>query len=390
MTVAAAADELKGTLKKKSGSATTNWSHDDASAPGAGDGILLLEAPSLDRMIDKLTDAAMGGETAQFDQLNGGVRAEFDLRQELRYDDGAGHLPFALALGTSGGTPSTPSPVTGSTTRDQDFTPALNINGLVATFGLGPTASHGTDQPSAHVCPSAMCFGFTMTGEGSGIVEITSRWYGIDVFKVPAPTDDPLAAGITLNATRANIAAATLSSASQRVRMGDLDVFVDDIDGGDDFAGGSGQDYILRASRFELSFERALDWPTYGSQAANAADAVSRPLMPVNQAQQIVPTLTLMFPRWENDNLQAAFATNVPKRIRLKFTGDEIESGYNREFQIDAPHAVPQTHSYDRGDNPEETIAFSLHQAASTPTGFSSADYLRFDLRNEQASDILA
>ena len=112
--------------------------------------------------------------------------------------------------------------------------------------------------------------------------------------------------------------------------------------------------------------------------------------MPVNNAQQTVPQLTLTLPRWGNDLHQGRFAVNTPYRVRLEFVGDQIESGYNRRLRIDLPRCILIDHTPDLGDNIEQTLQFNCYQAPSTPAGFSSADYLRIDTRNEVASDIMA
>lgn len=386
MSTAVAADELKVCLKKKAGSATTNWSADDhTTAPTTGDALQVLSVPAMDRIIEKVENEAMGGETAQSNVVNGSVRAEFQLEHELYYDDAAGHLPLAMGLGTSGGSPSTPGG--GSSTRDQAFTPAVNIHGLVASAYRGPTTSQASNQPSASICPSAAPRAFTIEGEQGGVLRCSSDWLGIDVFRKPAPTDDALDADITLTAAEADIAAATLSATGRRIRFADLTIHIDDEDGGDDFA--SVTTHVVQATRFSLRFERDIKWPEYGSQAAGAPDSAGRPMLPVNNRQHVVPVLTLQLPRWENDNFFGRSATNIKQRIRLEAVGDLIEGSLYQRFRIDLPSCVID-HGQGLSGNLEQTITARCYQASSTPTGFSSADFCRVDVRNTKTSDILA
>lgn len=381
-----AADELKVCLKKKSGSATSNWSADDhGTAPTTGDAIQVLSVPSLDRIVEKVENEAMGGETAQSNVVNGAVRAEFALEQEVYYDDAAGHLPWAMCMGTSGGSPSTPGG--GSSSRDQAFTPALNIHGLVASAYRGPTASQASNQPSASICPSAMPHSFTIEGEEGGVLRCSSQWYGIDVFRKPAPTDDPLDSDITLTAAEADIAAATLSATGRRIRFADVTIHIDDEDGGDDF--GAVTTHVVQCTRFSLEFSRDIKWPEYGSQAGGAPDSAGRPIMPVNNMQRVVPVITLQVPRWDNDNFFGRSVQNVKQRIRIEAVGDLIEGSLYQRFRIDLPSVILQ-HEQGLDGNLEQTLTGRCYQASSTPTGFSSADYCRIDVRNTKTSDILA
>ena len=376
--------ELAACLKKKSGSADSNWSANDASAPGSGDKILLTAMPDLRRQIAKLRDESLGGETAEPSTLNGLQDTSFSLTGYLRYSSTAAFLPWAMCLGTSG----TPSQPGGSLTYDQNYTPALNIDGLVATFGIGPTTSQASRLPAAMICPSTMFTSFRIFGSAGGYVMWEAQAYGIDVFTKPAPTADALDSDITLNWTEANIAAATVATEGDKVRFGDLKFYMDARTGGDDFA--SNNNHVHQISEFELNYSRDLDTGTAASQEANAPDFATRPIMPLNSATMPVPTLTITRPRWTSTEDVGEYTANTEVRIRLKFNGPNIESGYDHHFQIDLPNAKRGDHSRGTGGNITEANSFDCFQSPSTPTGFSSADYVRIDTRNKQSSDLLA
>lgn len=389
MTVAAASDERKVCISKKSGSSASNWALTDDSAPGAGDAVYTIGPVRPERDITPLEDEAMGGEYAQGETLNGGVKCTPSLETYLHYQATAEHLPFAMCLGGSGGAPSTPGG--GTLSRDQYFEHELNINGIVATICEGATASRTADQPSASIVPSAMFKGFTISGEGDGLITCKSDVVGIDAFLKPAPTDDPLPSGLSLNATLANIAASTCLSTGRRLRMGDLELLMDDADGAEDFSGAQREDYVIPVGRFEISFQRDLSYPDYGSQPANALDGVSRPMMPVNSKQHVIPTISFQLKRWEDDEIFGEMVARTPKRIRLEFTGALIEGSLYQRFRIDLPKVLLKTAGRDKAQgNIMRTVTGACYKAASTPTGFNSTVPIRFDVRNQVTSDIMA
>lgn len=392
MSNAAAMDEFKVTIIKKASAAASNWSADDDSAPGSGDAVLVTSMPEIDRQVTKIGNEGAGSETPFADVQNGEVKSEFTLEQDLYYNDLSGHIPLAMWFGQSAGSPSTPSGAT--STREQVLTPARNVDGLACSVARGPTTSHGTDQPSAIVCPSALVKGFTMSGEGAGRVKLSTQWLGIDAFKDPAPTDDPRDSDITINTTRATVAAATFGmdgSTARPIMFGDCDIYIDEAGGATNFADAGGQSYKVQATSFRLNAERDIDYPVYGSQAANNPDTVSRPQLPVNRKQHVIPTLTLELPRWASDTLIARGLQNVALRVRLEFTGDQIESGFNQRLRIDMPRMIlwePKLNV--NAGNTSQTHTFHAFEAPSTPTGFTSTDYLRMEIRNTKTSDLMA
>lgn len=387
MAIAAASDERSACLKKKASVAASNWALTDATAPTTGDRILTRGPIRPQRETTPLEDDQIGGEYAQSGVTNGGRKCEFTVPTDLHYQATAEHLLMAMFFGTSGGSPSTPGG--GTLTRDQYFALALNLDGLVGTFCEGATASQASDQPSALIVPSVMARSWKIMGEGDGLVTQEVGLVGIDAFLKPAPTTDPLPDGLSLNATLANIAAATYLSTGRRLRMGDLKFYIDDADGGDDFA--SNDDHVIQVGRFECAAERNLDYPVYGSSPASALDGEARPLMPVNNGQHVIPSIVFMQHRYADDELFGDSESRTPKRIRLEFTGAVIEGSLAQRFRIDLPNVILKSAPLDRAaGNIRRTLTGHCYKAASAPTGFSTTDPIRVFLRNQLTSDLLA
>lgn len=384
-----AGDERAVSLKKHAGVDVANWDLQDAAAPGAGD-MVTVTAPVLPwRETALLEDESAGAEHSQGATQNGGRKTEIEIPSYLHYQATAELLALAMVMGDSGGAPTTPGG--GTLTRDQSYELSLNVNGLVATIGEGPTASHVADQPSALVCPAAMGKGFSIKGQDDGLITLGTQWCGIDVFQNPAPDDDPLPDGLTLNTTMAAIAAATCLSTGARLRMGDLKAFLDIASGSDDFAGGDGDDYVIPLGSFEIGAQRKWSYPDYGSQPANAYDGECRPLMPINAEQQWDPTLAFMLKRYADDDLIGKVQARTPMRMRLEWTGPNIEGSLNYRFRIDLPKVILKTVTLSKGKgNRTRSFTGTIYQAPSTPVGFSSAAKIRISTRNKVTTDLLA
>ncbi len=389
MTLAAASDEKAVCLKKKAGSSASNWScNDHGTAPTTGDKVHVLGPVRPLRKIVQLRDESIGSDFPLGSVQNGGRSVEFSVESHLHYQATAEHLLIALPLGESAGNPSTPGG--GTLSRDQAFTQAPNINGIACSFYEGPTASQTANQPSASIVPSAIAKGWTFSGEGDKPVKIKTDFCGIDVFQVPEPDDDPLSADITLTAAMANIAAATCLSTGRRIQMSDLAVYIDLASGTDDFASGDGEEFKVPVSRFEITFMRAQDYPTYASQGPNAVDGESRPIMPVNAGQLVLPKFTLQLPRYDSDLYRGRWTARTSHRVRFEFTGAEIESGFYQRLRIDFPNVILADHGLDTGANIGQTLTAECFQAPSTPTGFSSAEPIRVAVRNALTTNLMA
>ena len=325
-----------------------------AAACGAGDGLLVLP-PTLKKERPLHTDDSLGAYFSK-EANPGGIKVEGELPSYLRYD--GLDLLIALALGATEGAPAQQG---ATSAYAQGFTLASGLEGLFATLAL-----HNGINVDEY--PSMKLTGMKLRGRVGEPVEAAFKCIGSDRI-----TDS------STNTPSGFIASVTVAEESNRVLMSHGLFRMKDASGA---ALDSGDE--VYPSSFELDFDR----PMKGAHVAGAGhDRIDEPA--ADGPPEI--TLKLEFPRYSSGEHFEDWATGVPKKMEMAFTGALIEDTYYRQFKVSFPHLVYKDVDLpmERGAlrHPLEFVALATSVAPAGMDGI--LDPFQVDVVNTLTTDVL-
>lgn len=325
-----------------------------AVACGSGD-VLLITAENIAHSIEHLPDDSAGQDfQAASDQ--GLITCRGDLSAYLRYQ-GLGVF-LAMALGTAG----SPS-AHGASGYDHALRMAGDLDGLFGTLAVYKGFS-------VHEYASAKVDGLTIEGQAGQPLSVS---FHLICDRRAVNTDS----GANTNATMTALAA---PATGNRVLFRQGSLLINDAEG-DALSSGD----AISPSRFSLSLKRGL----VGDHLAGGADIIAEP---TNAAFPEL-SLSLEFPSYTSDTYLSDLGSDTRKKMRMDFTGGEIESGVNYALSLIMPHVVLTNAeaAVDRAGKITHPITASLLATASERNGMSGiTGPLAIELTNTVSTDLLA
>ena len=320
----------------------------------SGDGLLITNE-SVTQSIEHLPDDSAGQSFHQAaDQ--GLITCGGDLGAYLRYS-GLGRL-LAMAMGSS------PAPTPqGASGQLHEMRMTGDTDGLFGTLAIYKGFS-------VHEFAGTKVDGFSITGSAGQPVSATFNL---------------ICDGLTLNTdsganTNASMTGLSDPSTGNRVLFKQASFWINDADGA---ALDSGD--AVSPSRFTLSFKRNL----VGDHLAGGDDKIAEPLT----AAFPELSLTLEFPTYTSDTYLSDLGAATAKKMRIDFTGSEIESGVNYGLSLIMPHLVITNaeSAVDRAGKIAHPVTLNLLAPAAEVSGMSGISQpLALDLTNTRASGLLA
>ncbi len=307
---------------------------------------LLFTTEKITRTREHLPDDS-AGQAFHTDADQGLITCAGDLSAYLRYQ--TLEVLLAMAMGTAG----TPAQQAESTAYLHELRMAGDTDGLFGTLAFYKGVS-------AHEYAACKVDGFSISGEAGQPLTI-----GFNLMC------DDLAVNTTSGTnTAAAMAALTAPAPGNRVLFRQGQFLINDQDGD---ALDSGD--AVQPSRFSLTFRRNLA----GDHLAGGNDKIAEPTC----AGFPEISLSLEFPTYTAD---------TRKKMKITFTGGEIESPYNYQFETLIPHLVLTNAeaAVDKAGKIAHPITASCLAAASAPSGMTGITApFALNLMNTRATDAL-
>ncbi len=223
---------------------------------------------------------------------------------------------------------------------------------------------------SAHEYPGVKVDGFTISGEAGQPLSVAFH----------LTCDSLNVNGVSGVNTASSMAALSLPEPGGRAlfRQG---VFLMN----DQAAGALSSLDAIAPSKFSLVFKRKLK----GDHLAGGQDRIAEP----TAAGFPELSLELTFPSYTSDTYLHDLGSDTHKKMKLSFTGAEIESGRNQLFEILLPHLVITNAEavVDKAGKIAHPVSFSLLGASAAPAGMTGIiEPLALNLVNTRVSDPLA
>ena len=324
-----------------------------AVACGAGDGVLVLP-PTFKKERPLSQDDSLGAYFP-LEAHAGGIKVEGELPCYLRYD--GLDLLLALAMGATAGAP-TQQGATGA--YAQSFRLAGNLDGLFATLAL-----HNGVNVDEY--PSMKLTGMKIKGRVGEPVEVLLKCIASDRV-TDSSTNTP-----------ASFASVTIAEEANRVLMSHALFRMNDASGA---ALGSGDE--VYPSSFELDFDR----PMKGAHVAGAGhDRIDEPV--AEGLPEI--RLKLEFPRYSSSTHFEDWASMVPKKMEMAFTGALIEDTYYRGFSLSFPRLMYKDVELPMERGPlRHPLEFACLATDSARAGMDGVlDPFQVDVVNTHSADVL-
>jgi hypothetical protein len=339
--------EIKAAFTKAS-----TWGQAVACASGEA---LLITGESISQSIEHLPDDS-AGQSFHTASDQGLVTCGGDLEAYLRYAD-LGRL-LAMAMGIAGA----PTPQ-GTGGQLHQLRMAGDTDGLFGTLAVYKGFS-------VHEFASAKVDGFTIQGAAGQPVSVSFHLIcdGLSI---------NTGSGANTNATMTALAA---PSTGNRVLFKQASFLINDMDGAALEAGDA-----VHPGRFSLSFKRNLA----GDHLAGGGDKIAEPVT----AAFPELSLSLEFPTYTSDTYLSDLGGGTRKKMRIDFTGGEIESGVNYSFSLLMPQVVITNAeaAVDRAGKIAHPVTMDLLAPPAEVSGMSGvAAPLAIDLVNTATGDLLA
>ena len=333
-----------------------------AKAATWGEPVLLTSAHALLFTTEKITrtrehlpeDSAGQAFVAEADQ--GLITCGGDLSAYLRFQGLEALL--AMAMGQAG----VPQ-LSGSQTYTHNLRLSDHTDGLFGTLGLYKGLS-------AHEYPGCKVDGFTITGQAGQPLEVTFNLI----------CDDLNINDVSGVNTGASMAALAQPAPGNRVLMRQGKILLNDFGG----AALTDSDAIAPSS-FTLAFKRKL----IGEHLAGGQDRISEP----SSSGFAEITLNLEFPCYTSDVYLSDLGADTRKKMRLVFTGGQIEESYYYGLEILLPHlALTNVEAaVDKAGKIAHPITMNVLGAVSAPAGMTGITQpLAVNITNTRDSDPLA
>ncbi len=326
---------------------------DTAEACGAGDGVLVLP-PTFKKERPLSQDDSLGAHFP-LEASAGGIKVEGSLPCFLRYD--GLDLLIALAMGATQGAPVQQG---GTGAYAQSFKLAGNLDGLFATLAI-----HNGVNVDEY--PSMKLTGMKIRGRVGEPVEAEFKALASDRI-TDSSTNTPL-----------SFTSVTLGQDANRVLMSHALFRMNDASGA---ALGSGDE--VYPSSFELDFHR----PMSGAHVAGAGhDRIDEPV--ADGLPEI--NLKLEFPRYSSGAHFEDWASMVPKKMEMAFTGALIEGTYYRSFTLSFPNLLYKDVELPVERGPlKHPLEFACMATGSAPSGMSGVvTPFQVDVVNTRSTDVL-
>ncbi|MCF8033873.1 MAG: hypothetical protein K9K66_16930 [Desulfarculaceae bacterium] len=327
------------------------WGTPVACAPGDA---MLITSESITQSIEHLPDDSAGQSFhAASDQ--GLVTCGGDLGAYLRYQ-GLGVL-LAMAMGQAG----EPTPQ-GSAGQLHQLRLGGDTDGLFGTLALYKGFS-------VHEFASAKVDGFTISGAAGQPVSVTFHLI-CDGMSINT------ASGANTNASLTGLSA---PAPGNRVLFKQAGFWINDASDGALDAGDA-----VHPGRFSLSFRRKLA----GDHLAGGADKIAEPVC----AAFPELSLSLEFPTYTSDTYLSDLGSGVSKKMRIDFSGPEIESGVDHGLSLIMPHLVITNaeSAVDRAGKIAHPVSLNLLAPPAEAAGMSGINEpLALDLTNTRTSALL-
>lgn len=297
---------------------------------------LLFTSEKITRTREHLPDDS-AGQAFHTGADQGLITCAGDISAYLRYQ--TLEMLMAMAMGTAG----SPAQQGESTAYLHELRLGDDTDGLFGTLAFYKGVS-------AHEYAGCKVDGFTISGEAGQPLTV-----GFNLMC------DDLAINTTSGTnTAAAMAALTAPAVGNRVifRQGQFlinDQSGDALDSGD----------AISPSRFSLTFRRNL----VGDHLAGGSDKIAEPTC----AGFPEISLSLEFPTYTADTYLTDLGSDTRKKMKITFTGSEIESPYNYQMEILIPHLVLTNAeaSVDKAGKIAHPITASCLAASSAPTGMT-------------------
>ena len=297
---------------------------------------LLFTSEKITRSREHLPDES-AGQAFHADADQGLITCAGDLSAYLRYQ--TLEVLLAMAMGTAG----SPAQQGGTSAYLHELRLADDTDGLFGTLAFYKGIS-------AHEYAGCKVDGFSLSGEAGQPLVVS--------FNLVC---DDLAVNTTSGTnTAAGLAALTAPAPGNRVlfRQGQFlinDQSGDALDSGD----------AVQPSRFSLTFRRNL----VGDHLAGGNDKIAEPTC----AAFPEISLSLEFPTYTADTYITDLGADTRKKMKITFTGSEIESPYNYQLEILIPHLVLTNAeaAVDKAGKIAHPITASCLAAQSAPTGMT-------------------
>lgn len=322
---------------------------------GVGSGLLLTELGG-DPKIEMLKDDSFGQMYIKTID-KGKVTVEGTLGGYMRYD--GLDLLIGLIMGACG----TPAQQGATAAYTNSFTLADNTDGLFGTLASLRQSTKVWEMPSIKLT------GLDLDGEIGGVVKFSCSFIA-----------DRVVYDSLVN-TAGTMATVTYPESGNRLIMDKSFYFRMNDASGDALDSGD----AIYPSKFKLSFKRPMEGlPEAGYEGVSEPASSNFPEC----------TLTLEFPRYDAVNHQyfEDWDALTNKKIDIKFTGANIASTYDREFQILCPCAqVTDAKATVNGPGRIPTsITFELKACDQAPAGMSGITKpFQINVQNQKATSVL-
>lgn len=337
--------EIKAALKKGS-----TWG--TAVACGAGDGILLTK-DTFKLEVKDHPDNSLGLAFAA-DRDQGERKAEGSLEGFLRYD-GLDPL-LAMVFGDAG----VPSLVGPTIAYANTFKLKDTLDGIFGTLAVNKVVN-------VFEYPSLKCHSLTLKGEMGKPV----------TFTIEGIADDEVPDSVINDLT--SFGNVTIPETGHRVRMSHGVIRLNNQEGA---ALGSGD--VINITGFELSIKRKKKGE-YTTGNGNRVDEPDNENLP-----EIV--LKLSLPRYTADTYLTGIRSDQRMKADIVFTGDNIETTYDREFNLQLPHlGLLNAEALTDEGKVKHPLEFSCMAADTSPAGMTGiVKPVQLDVINTRSTSPLA
>lgn len=325
---------------------------------GANDGLLILPT-SIKRDAEIDIDDSLG-EYFSVDGAPSLITCEGDIPGYLRYD--GWDIIIALAMGIAGA----PAQQAATAAYAYTYKWKKDTDGLFGVFAKD-MKNYIDENPSVKIA------GFTIKGEIGQAVQIIAHTI----------CDNKLSdSAVNTPATFNNV---TILEDANRIRFSQGAFRMNDqgdaaLDAGD----------VIYPSSFELIAMRKLVGVhdgQYKTAGGNPQELIDEP---TNDGMPEI-SLKLGFPRHTANTNLLALVADTRKKMDMVFTGNEIETPYNRELTIEMPHLqMKNVDPVDEQGIIKEPLEFIVHSASAAPTGMTVTDPFWISGINQRTTDPLA